>query len=283
MKSMDRCQTHRAHVEQPCPWLQRSSYERGRRARRSRERDARFFLAILTAIPLALGVGSIMMVSSMGSEALAQSSEGLEQSKEEVTQRGEQVAQSGERSAHRGETPPQGGEEAAQTAEGTWYDPIEVAAVAQLYPTEGYDASGIVLFIQEGNAVRIVADIENLSPGEHGFHIHQFGDCTAADATSAGGHYAPYGNPHGAPWSAERHVGDLGNIVADEDGAVSMERVDEVLRLSGPHSIIGRAVVVHAQADDYVTQPSGAAGARVACGVIGLAEHAQEVATRGER
>lgn len=262
MKSMDRCQTHRAHVEQPCPWLQRSSYERGRRARRSRERDARFLLAILTAIPLALGVGSMMMVSSMGSEALAQSDE---------------------RGARSGETPPRGGEEAAQTAEGTWYDPIEVAAVAQLYPTEGYDASGIVLFIQEGDAVRIVADIENLSPGEHGFHIHQFGDCTAADATSAGGHYAPYGNPHGAPWSAERHVGDLGNIVADEDGAVSMERVDEVLRLSGPHSIIGRAVVVHAQADDYVTQPSGAAGARVACGVIGLAEHAQEVATRGER
>lgn len=223
-----------------------------------------------------------MMVSSMGSEALAQSSEESAQSKEERTQSRVEATQSGERSAHRSKIRPRGGEKADQTAEGTWHDPIEVAAVAQLYPTEGYDASGIVLFIQEGNAVRIVAEIENLSPGEHGFHIHQFGDCTAVDATSAGGHYAPYGNPHGAPWSAERHVGDLGNVVADEDGAVSMERVDEVLRLSGPHSIIGRAVVVHAQADDYVTQPSGAAGARVACGVIGLAEHAQEVATRGE-
>lgn len=166
----------------------------------------------------------------------------------------------------------QGHPASAQSGEGTWNDPLEVAAVAELYPTEGNGVQGTVLFVQEENGVRIIADIANLSPGEHGLHIHEYGDCTAADATSAGGHYAPYGNPHGAPWSSERHMGDLGNIVADEDGVAAMERVDEVLRLSGPHSIVGRAVVVHAGADDYGTQPSGAAGPRVACGVIGLAE-----------
>lgn len=145
-------------------------------------------------------------------------------------------------------------------------------AVAVLHPTEGNEASGVVKFEKVENGIRITADVENLTPGKHGFHIHEYGDCSALDAASAGGHFAPDGNPHGAPDDKARHAGDLGNLEAGDDGKAHYERTDRVIAFSGPHSIIGRAVIVHANEDDLKSQPTGNAGPRVACGVIGIAE-----------
>ena len=119
--------------------------------------------------------------------------------------------------------------------------------------------------------IRVIVDMEGLSPGDHGFHVHEYGDCSAPDGTSAGGHFNPDGQPHGAPTDTERHVGDLGNISADGMGMAHLEWTDTFLSFSGPHSIVGRGVIVHAGADDLTSQPTGNAGARVACGVIGIA------------
>jgi Cu-Zn family superoxide dismutase len=143
-------------------------------------------------------------------------------------------------------------------------------AVAVLHPTAGNDVSGTVTFTQVADGVQISADIENLTPGKHGFHIHELGDCTAADATSAGGHYNPDAYPHAGPQSKQRHMGDLGNLEADTFGRAHYERLDSYVTLNGPKSIIGRGVIVHADEDDLKTQPTGAAGARQACGVIGI-------------
>ena len=145
-------------------------------------------------------------------------------------------------------------------------------AVCVLHPTEGNDVKGIVTFTREGNMIKVVADVSGLTPGKHGFHIHEFGDCSAPDGSSAGGHFNPTGMHHGAPTDMDRHVGDLGNIEADVNGNAHYEWSDSVISFSGIKSIIGHAVVVHGGADDLKSQPSGAAGPRVACGVIGIAK-----------
>ncbi|KJS32511.1 MAG: superoxide dismutase [Desulfatitalea sp. BRH_c12] len=150
-------------------------------------------------------------------------------------------------------------------------DSHEPSAVAVLHPTEGNQVSGKVTFTKTSEGVKVVADIQGLEPGKHGFHIHEFGDCTAADATSAGGHYNPTEQPHAAPTDKKRHLGDLGNIETKSDGSAHLEMVDKVLSLKGSHSIIGRAVVVHAGEDDLKSQPTGDAGGRLACGVVGYA------------
>jgi len=149
-----------------------------------------------------------------------------------------------------------------------------VAAVAVLHPTAGNQVHGVVTFTKVRDGVKIVADIEGLSPGEHGFHIHELGDCTAFDGNSAGGHFNPDGTPHVAPTAAtnNRHIGDLGNITAHKNGKAHLELVDSLLAFDGPHSVIGRGVIVHANKDDLASQPTGAAGSRVACGVIGIAK-----------
>ncbi len=151
-------------------------------------------------------------------------------------------------------------------------EPQVTHAVAVIHPTEGNDVQGIVEFRRMDSGVQVSVNIDGLTQGEHGFHIHEYGDCSAADATSAGGHYNPTDMPHGAPQDKERHVGDLGNIVADADGHAESQFTDATIQLNGAHSIIGRAVVIHAGRDDLTTQPSGAAGPRVACGVIGIAK-----------
>ena len=143
-------------------------------------------------------------------------------------------------------------------------------AICVLHPTKGNDVTGTVTFTRQGDSVKIVADVEGLTPGKHGFHIHQFGDCSAPDGTSAGGHYNPENATHGGPNDEVRHAGDLGNIEAGEDGTAHLEMTDSMISLVGEHSVIGRAVVIHAGEDDLTTQPTGAAGARVACGVIGI-------------
>ena len=144
-------------------------------------------------------------------------------------------------------------------------------AVAVLHSADGGKVHGIVSFMKDRGGVRMIASIEGLSPGLHGFHIHEYGDCSSPDFNSAGGHFNPMNMPHGSPDVDKRHAGDLGNIEADKTGLARYERVDKLLTLEGPQSIIGRAVVVHADPDDFTTQPTGAAGARLACGVIGIA------------
>jgi len=145
-------------------------------------------------------------------------------------------------------------------------------AVAVLSPTEGNGVSGIVTFTRVDGGVRIVAHVEGLTPGKHGFHIHEYGDCSSPDGTSAGGHFNPGGNRHGAPDDNNHHMGDIGNIVADSGGVAHLEWIDPHMTMDGPNSIIGRGVIVHANEDDLKTQPTGNAGARVACGVIGIAK-----------
>lgn len=143
-------------------------------------------------------------------------------------------------------------------------------AIAVIHPTEGNDISGTVTFNAEEDEVRVQAEIEGLESGNHGFHIHEFGDCSAPDASTAGGHFNPDDNPHAGPEAEERHVGDMGNIEGNEDGTATRSYVDSVLTLNGPESIIGHAVVIHEGEDDLESQPTGDAGARLGCGVIGI-------------
>jgi Cu-Zn family superoxide dismutase len=157
-------------------------------------------------------------------------------------------------------------------AEGTTEAPpkpnLTQRANCVLHPTKGNKVEGIVSFTKVEGGVKIVAEVHNLTPGSHGFHIHEFGDCSAPDGMSAGGHFNPKGTKHGGPDSAERHAGDLGNLEADSDGVAHYERIDNVIQLDGPDTIVGRSVVVHSNADDFTSQPAGNAGSRVACGVI---------------
>ncbi len=145
-------------------------------------------------------------------------------------------------------------------------------AVCVLRGTAGNESvHGVVTFEGRSGGVLVRARVEGLTPGEHGFHVHQWGDVDCPDGKCTGGHFDPFGEPHGAPDAPLRHVGDLGNLVAGPDGVADYERLDSRLRLEGPNSIVGRAVVVHAGPDDFSSQPSGAAGPRVAVGVIGIA------------
>lgn len=145
-------------------------------------------------------------------------------------------------------------------------------AICVLQPTEGNDVTGTVTFTKTSSGISIVADVNGLTPGKHGFHIHQYGDVSALDGTSAGGHFNPDGTQHGGPNATVRHVGDLGNIEADDSGHAHLEMTDQMISLNGAHSIIGRAIIVHAGEDDLTSQPTGAAGSRVAYGVIGIGQ-----------
>lgn len=145
-------------------------------------------------------------------------------------------------------------------------------AIAVLSPTRDHSAYGILTFSVVDGGIRVIADLSGLTPGKHGFHIHEYGDCSAPDGGSAGGHYNPTDMPHSMPASGKRHVGDLGNIEAGKDGTAHLDYVDRMISLDGEYSILGRGVIVHDKEDDLTTQPTGAAGARVACGVIGVAQ-----------
>ena len=147
----------------------------------------------------------------------------------------------------------------------------EVSAFSQIKADQGFSVSGAISFDQEPEGMRITGELVGLSPGNHGFHIHEFGDCSAPDGKSAGGHFAPNGNPHGGPQAAvdKRHAGDLGNVYADENGYVLVNILNEELTLlNGPKAVIGKSVIVHAGSDDYTSQPSGDAGKRAGCGII---------------
>jgi Cu-Zn family superoxide dismutase len=145
-------------------------------------------------------------------------------------------------------------------------------ASAGLQPTKGNKTVGEVTFEQTGSLVRVTAQVIGLKPNQqHGFHVHEKGDCSSGDGMSAGGHFNPYGKPHGTTMTSERHAGDMPNLQADAKGRASLSvELDTITLTPGPASIVGRAVVVHAQPDDYTSQPVGNAGARLACGVIKL-------------
>ena len=145
-------------------------------------------------------------------------------------------------------------------------------AVAVIHPTAGQQCHGVVRFTQDGDSVKVVADLEGLTPRQkHAFHIHQYGDCSAPDGISAGGHYNPEGHQHGLPSTESRHAGDLGNVEADEQGKAHYEiTVNNVSVAGQKNPIIGRGVIVHAKPDDG-GQPVGNAGSRIGCGVIGIA------------
>lgn len=139
--------------------------------------------------------------------------------------------------------------------------------VVQLAAMGDSGVTGTLELRGEGKGFRVSGKVTGLTPGKHGFHIHEFGDLRSDDGKSAGGHFNPEGHEHGGPDAEQRHVGDLGNIEADENGEANVDvRVDE----APLHFVLGRAMVVHAGEDDLKSQPSGDAGARVAVGVIGV-------------
>jgi superoxide dismutase, Cu-Zn family len=144
-------------------------------------------------------------------------------------------------------------------------------ASAKLDSKSNSKVTGTVTFTKAGDDVEVTGDIENLTPGKHGFHIHDKGDCSAPDAASAGPHFNPTHKHHGGPDTAERHSGDLGNIEADSSGKAHIQWKGK-LSLTGGDSIIGKSVVVHEKADDLKTDPAGNSGARIACGVIEAAK-----------
>jgi superoxide dismutase, Cu-Zn family len=143
-------------------------------------------------------------------------------------------------------------------------------ATAKLQPTKGNNTSGTVEFRQAGNKVRVAANVSGLKPGsEHGFHVHEAGDCSSDDGMSAKGHFNPLGKPHGSPNSSERHAGDMPMLRADSGGNAKLDtELDTITVAPGPTSIVGRGLIVHADPDDFKTQPTGNAGARLACAVI---------------
>ncbi len=144
-------------------------------------------------------------------------------------------------------------------------------AVAVIHGFGDHPVKGVIQFMATDEGVEIVGEITGLKPGKHGFHIHEFGDCSSADPKCHGGHFNPDKKKHGGPTDVERHVGDLGNITADGRGKAEIRMTDRLIALSGPRSIIGRAVIIHAKADDLRSQPSGDAGDRIAGGVVGIA------------
>lgn len=144
-------------------------------------------------------------------------------------------------------------------------------ATANVAPASGSLVSGRLTLVPMGNGVHIRGDLGGLAPGSaHGFHVHANGDCSAADASSAGGHFNPAATPHGRAEGGPHHAGDIDNLVADGSGVAHVDAHVAGVSLGGdPRTdILGRALVVHAAPDDYRSQPSGNSGARIACGVI---------------
>uniref|UniRef100_A5HIG4 Superoxide dismutase [Cu-Zn] n=1 Tax=Caragana jubata TaxID=283153 RepID=A5HIG4_9FABA len=149
-----------------------------------------------------------------------------------------------------------------------------VKAVAVLGSNEG--VTGTISFSQEGNGpTTVTGNLAGLKPGLHGFHVHALGDTTNG-CLSTGPHFNPQGKEHGAPEDVNRHAGDLGNVNVGDDGTAKFTITDSQIPLTGPNSIIGRAVVVHGDPDDLgkggheLSKTTGNAGGRVACGIIGL-------------
>ncbi len=143
-------------------------------------------------------------------------------------------------------------------------------ATAQLQPTKGSKTFGEATFEQVGGKVHVVIYVQGLKPGQdHGLHIHEVGDCSSGDGMSTKGHFNPFGKPHGHHGTLERHAGDLPALKAGKDDRAKIDVMLDVISIApGPANIVGRGLIVHADPDDFKTQPTGNAGARIACGVI---------------
>ena len=159
--------------------------------------------------------------------------------------------------------------------------PTEVAAPeppqqakVELVPTAKFksQAKGTITFKEVAGGVELGAALEGLEAGkEHAWHIHENGDCSAPDASSAGGHFNPGNHQHGAPDAEARHAGDFGNVLADPQGKATKTLVMKGITIAnGPTAIVGKGFIIHAKKDDLTSQPSGNAGDRIACGVIQL-------------
>ena len=146
-------------------------------------------------------------------------------------------------------------------------------ATAALMAKSGSSVAGWVRFESTRAGLHVTAAVTGLTPNaKHAIHIHELGDITSADGKSAGGHYNPEGHPHAGPAAAMRHAGDLGNLTADAQGHAEYDRTFDDITIAGAmNPILGRAVVIHAGEDDLMTQPTGNAGGRIACGTIGIA------------
>jgi Cu-Zn family superoxide dismutase len=152
-------------------------------------------------------------------------------------------------------------------------DPKSIAAEAILHARAPRSLEGTARFSETPDGIRIAVSIENATPGSHGIHVHSIGDCSAPDFATAGGHFAPEGHPHGGPDAARHHAGDLGNIDVEASGRGSLTLTTDALTLKrGGHSVLDRAVVIHAKPDDLASQPSGNSGERIACGVVRAVE-----------
>jgi superoxide dismutase, Cu-Zn family len=156
-------------------------------------------------------------------------------------------------------------------------------ATADLAATKNSLVRGTANFVQLGDKVRVTVSLSGLAPnGEYGFHIHEVGDCSSGDGMSTKGHFNPFGKPHAQAGLRDRHAGDLPSVRSDKNGHVTLVAdVDVITVTPGPASIVGRGLIVHAQADDYRTQPTGNAGARSACGVIKEVEKAPDGPAKG--
>jgi Cu-Zn family superoxide dismutase len=145
------------------------------------------------------------------------------------------------------------------------------SATAPLSPTQGRNASGTLMLNAQGDSVRLTGTLHGLAPnGEFGFHIHEKGDCSAPDASSAGEHFNPTSAQHGSPQADTHHAGDMLNVKSDAQGAAVIDAVASGVSLDSgqPNGVRGKAIVLHEKADDYTSQPAGNSGARIACGVI---------------
>ena len=152
--------------------------------------------------------------------------------------------------------------------------PAVIQAIAIIGPASGSIVTGTATFTQSGDQITVLIDIQNATPGLHGVHIHENGDCSAPDGTSAGGHWNPTNVAHGKWGVGEFHLGDLGNITVGDDGTGSFELTTDLWEIGTGSDIdvVGKGIIVHADADDFISQPSGNAGARIGCGVIALVE-----------
>ena len=145
------------------------------------------------------------------------------------------------------------------------------SAIANLAPTSGSTASGTVRLTENTDgSVTVKVDLTGVPAGVHGFHIHDKGDC-GDNGNAAGGHYHPSGTPHGAPDADPHHAGDWGNVTANEAGEVHTTFTTRSITVgTGPTTAVGHAIILHANPDDLTTQPTGNAGARIACGIVNI-------------
>ena len=164
--------------------------------------------------------------------------------------------------------------ERVQQQAGVLSVPSTKQAIATIGPASGSNVTGTATFTQNGDQITLTIEIQNASPGLHAVHIHENGDCSSPDGKSAGGHWNPTDVAHGKWGEGEFHLGDIGNITVGEDGTGSIELTTNLWEIGTGSDIdvVGRGIVVHADADDFTSQPSGNAGARIGCGAIALVE-----------